>query len=356
MADEYDDPVFERLAVSAVVESQSSFPQQPVPQQRIRAGFNAILVNSTQDGNPILQAIKTVPWEYADIQPDFVIGATSCAVFLSLKYHRLHPEYIYNRIRNLGKQYVLRVMLVLCDIDNHKESLRELTKTCVVSDFTLIVAWTPMEAGRYLESFKSLETAPAKEIKGQVSTVYSDQLVDCLTSIRAVNKNDAYSLIGNFGSLKNAFNATTDELTAIGGWGPQKVKNFMNVITLPFTIKSGTSKKKQDEILTQATQIPRDEVNGDFGPGKDHSVATSTMMVDDMRNSQQAGARSHDVADFDTAANEEFQQEDAQNQRGTLAIQSDTLVPERRVNPEYQNTLEILKKMREASGYGGASG
>lgn len=347
MADEYDDPVFERLAAKAFEDSQKSFPKQPVPQQQVRAGFNAILVNSTQNGNPILQAIKTVPWEYADIQPDFVVGVTACAVFLSLKYHRLHPEYIYNRIRDLGKQYVLRIMLVLCDIDNHKESLRELTKTCIVSDFTLIVAWTPTEAGRYLESFKSLETAPAKEIKGQVSTVYSDQLVDCLTSIRAVNKNDAYSLIGNFGSLKNAFNATSEELTAIGGWGPQKIKNYMNAIDLPFTIKSGTSKKKQDEVLMQATQVPRSEYNGDYGPGADHSSSreigttsvpiSAEVVLDDRRVSEEIAPSINEETPLEGPSTND---ENAVRARAA------------RTNPEYQGTLDILKKMREASGYG----
>jgi DNA excision repair protein ERCC-1 len=45
-----------------------------------------------------------------------VLGATTCALFLSLRYHRLHPEYIYNRIQKLGKEYNLRILLVMVDI------------------------------------------------------------------------------------------------------------------------------------------------------------------------------------------------------------------------------------------------
>lgn len=350
MADEYDDPDFDRLAASALDQAQQSFPKQPVPQKQIRPGFNAILVNSTQNGNAILASIKSVPWEYADIQPDFVIGATACAIFLSLRYHRLHPEYIYNRIKDLGKQFVLRIMLVLCDIDNHKESLRELTKTCVVSDFTLIVAWSPAEAGRYLESFKSLESAPAKEIKGHVSTVYSDQLVDCLTSIRSVNKTDAYNLIGTFGSLKNAFNASAEELSAIAGWGPQKVKNYMNAINAPFSIKTGTSKRRQEEILMQATQVVRDDYNGDFGPGKDHSSARGSSAqirapVDETRTD------SMPQGDFSQVA-EALVGKPINVQETMIEEETSTGDRSRKSNPEYQGTLDILKKMREASGYG----
>ena len=34
----------------------------------------------------------------------------------SLKYHRLHPEYIHQRIEKLGHMYNLRVLLIVCDI------------------------------------------------------------------------------------------------------------------------------------------------------------------------------------------------------------------------------------------------
>ena len=36
--------------------------------------------------------------------------------FISLKYHRLHPEYIYQRIEKLGNMFTLRILLLICDI------------------------------------------------------------------------------------------------------------------------------------------------------------------------------------------------------------------------------------------------
>lgn len=35
---------------------------------------------------------------------------------ISLKYHRLHPEYIHTRIEKLAHLYTLRVLLILSDI------------------------------------------------------------------------------------------------------------------------------------------------------------------------------------------------------------------------------------------------
>lgn len=40
------------------------------------------------------------------------MGKTSCALFLSLRYHNLKPDYINERIKQLGKLYELRVLLV----------------------------------------------------------------------------------------------------------------------------------------------------------------------------------------------------------------------------------------------------
>ena len=47
---------------------------------------------SNQRGNPLLKSIRNVPWEYGDIVPDYVMGHTCCALFLSLRYHNLNPQ------------------------------------------------------------------------------------------------------------------------------------------------------------------------------------------------------------------------------------------------------------------------
>lgn len=44
--------------------------------------------------------------------PDYEMGATTCALFLSIRYHNLNPNYIHDRLKQLGHQYELRVLLV----------------------------------------------------------------------------------------------------------------------------------------------------------------------------------------------------------------------------------------------------
>lgn len=74
-----------------------------------------ILVNPKQRGNPILKSITNVPWEYDDIIPDYIVGRTTCILYLSLRYHNLNPDYIHDRLKSLKKMFELRILLVQVD-------------------------------------------------------------------------------------------------------------------------------------------------------------------------------------------------------------------------------------------------
>lgn len=212
--------------------------QQPKPQSLpSRTGPSAILVSARQKGNPSLNYIKMVPWEYGDIPCDYVLGATTCALFLSLKYHRLHPEYIYSRIRALGKNYNLRVLLCMVDIQNHEESLKELSKTSLINNLTLILCWSAQEAGRYLELYKSYEHASPQSIRAHQATSYADKLVEFVTVPRSINKTDAVSLVSAFGSVRAAVNARPEEIGEITGWGEKKVQRWCGTVREPFRLR-----------------------------------------------------------------------------------------------------------------------
>ena len=212
--------------------------QQPKPQALpSRSAPSAILVSTRQKGNPILNNIRSLPWEYGDIPADYVLGATTCALFLSLKYHRLHPEYIYSRIRALGHKYNLRVLLTMVDIQNHEESLKELSKTSLINNLTLILCWSAQEAGRYLELYKSYEHASPTSIRAHQATSYSEKLVEFITVPRSINKTDALSLVSAFGSVRAAVNARPEEIGEITGWGEKKVQRWVGTVREPFRVR-----------------------------------------------------------------------------------------------------------------------
>ncbi|GAA6024694.1 hypothetical protein JCM10207_009221, partial [Rhodosporidiobolus poonsookiae] len=160
---------------------------------------NSILVSTRQKGNPVISHIRTVPWEYGDIKCDYQVGATAGVLYLSIRYHLLHPEYIHTRIADLGQSYGLRIVLVHCDADNHTAAMRELTKICLVNGYTLVVCWSAQEAARYLTLYKQFERKPPDLIRERVDDSYMAHLTSALTSVKGVNKTDVVTLVSNYG-------------------------------------------------------------------------------------------------------------------------------------------------------------
>ncbi|KAL0985523.1 hypothetical protein UPYG_G00158000 [Umbra pygmaea] len=195
---------------------------------------NSIIVSPRQRGNPILKFVRSVPWEFGEIVPDYVLGQTTCALFLSLRYHNLNPNYIHDRLKQLGQTFSLRVLLVQVDVKDPHHSLKELARICILSDCTLILAWSPEEAGRYLETYKSYEKKPADLLKEQVDKDYLSKVTDCLTTVKSVNKTDSITLLSTFSSLEGIINASKEELVLCPGLGPQKARRLHDVLHQPF--------------------------------------------------------------------------------------------------------------------------
>ncbi|XP_037344139.2 DNA excision repair protein ERCC-1 [Pungitius pungitius] len=200
---------------------------------------SSIIVSPRQRGNPILKFVRTVPWEFGDVAPDYVLGQTTCALFLSLRYHNLNPNYIHDRLKQLGHTFTLRVLLVQVDVKDPHHTLKELARICIMADCTLILAWSPEEAGRYLETYKSYEKKPADLLKEQVEKNYLSKVTDCLTTVKSVNKTDAITLLSTFSSVEGIISASKEDLVLCPGLGPQKARRLHDVLHKPF-LKSKT--------------------------------------------------------------------------------------------------------------------
>lgn len=137
---------------------QTPGPSVPVEITEKPKYSNAVQVNPKQRGNPILKSITNIPWEFNDkIIPDYVVGKTACVLYLSIRYHNLKPDYLNDRLKQLGKNYELRVLLVQVDVRESQNALKHLTRVCLLADLTLMLAWTPEEAGKIIETYKLFE-------------------------------------------------------------------------------------------------------------------------------------------------------------------------------------------------------
>ncbi|XP_062003873.1 DNA excision repair protein ERCC-1 [Rosa rugosa] len=215
---------------------QSGVPPSSAPTNAVASSQrrNAILVSNRQKGNPLLKHIRNVRWEFADIICDYLLGQSSCALYLSLRYHLLHPDYLYYRIRELQKNYKLRVVLCHVDVEDVVKPLLEVTKTAMLHECTLLCAWSLEECGRYLETIKVYENKPADIIQGQMDTDYLSRLNHALTTVRHVNKTDVVTLGTTFGSLAHVMDVSMEDLARCPGIGERKVKRLYDTFHEPF--------------------------------------------------------------------------------------------------------------------------
>lgn len=217
---------FSRPAATGINPSSST-------SQSVQSG-NAILVSHRQKGNPLLKHIRNVRWNFADIVSDYVLGKNSCALYISLRYHLLHPDYLYYRIRELQKNFKLRVVLCHVDVEDVIKPLLEVTRTALLHDCTLLCGWSLEECGRYLETIKVYENKPADIIQGQMDTDYLSRLKYALTTVRHVNKTDVVTLGSTFGSLAHIMDASMEDLARCPGIGERKVKRLYDTFHEPF--------------------------------------------------------------------------------------------------------------------------
>ena len=195
---------------------------------------NLITVSRRQQGNPVLKHIRNVRWQFGDIIPDYVAGQSTAVLFLSLRYHLLKPEYIFVRMKELGRSFRLRVLLVQVDTEDAAEPLSVVTRAAIGNHFTLICGFNAAECARYLEILKSYEKKPAETIKKDLGSDYASRATSALTAVRGVNKTDVKTLGDTFGSIAGIFRASEDQLRACPGIGPIKAKRLHEAFHHPF--------------------------------------------------------------------------------------------------------------------------
>lgn len=214
-------------STSAPPSSKFSKPQLHRPNALTR-----ILVNPSQiHGNPLMEEIKKIPrinYEVSkEIMADYVTGYTSCVLLLSLKYHGLHPDYIETRINKLGNSHDLKVLLVIIDVDNSSESLKELTRMTVNKDITIIAAGTFREAADYVVGLFKQQQRPPTLLQKAPKESYKDQITDVSTKVRNVSSANMFTLAAKYGSLKLAIEkSTSEDIDQLPGWGEKKAEAF----------------------------------------------------------------------------------------------------------------------------------
>jgi DNA excision repair protein ERCC-1 len=119
---------------------------------------NAMLIHPNQRQNPLIQCLANTAFAFHDgLNVDFHISQSICALFLSIRYHRLHPHYLHTRMttnRSALEGYTRRVVLLKVDVDDGDANLLDLNVLCAAQEWTLLVGFTDDELAFYLFNLK----------------------------------------------------------------------------------------------------------------------------------------------------------------------------------------------------------
>ena len=176
-----------------------------------------VLVSSNQRGNAALRFISNVYWSLATVVPDFVISASTCVIYISARFHVLHPDY-------------LRCII---DLEDATKALREINKISNVTACALVCTWSPEESARYVELLKANEGVSPSFIQGNQENDFISKVHRALTGLRDVNKIDAVTLCDNFGTLATIIRKTRTLNLMSPGVGPTKLRQVVDALHRP---------------------------------------------------------------------------------------------------------------------------
>lgn len=289
----------------------SSIPStyaRPPPQPQRSSGYgvspNVITVNKRQEGNPLLRHIRSVRWQFdpsgPNNGPDYQLGDKTCAIFVSVRYHLLHPDYVLRRIKEQqpGRVWGLIIILCHCDCEDAMTPLAEITRAAVLNGCTLVCAWSPEECARYLETFKSYESKPAYGIQERVDQDHASRLHNALSEVRGVNKNDSVALYAARGTVADIFRSRPEQLSSVPGIGPTKVQRLIECFNEPFkrevvnrpiandierqeALAPGVRADQQGAVIPQVMNEERQEVLDvdDEGEEEDEEMVQATQIL-----------------------------------------------------------------------------
>lgn len=224
---------------------------------------NVIQVSRKQSGNDLLKKFTRCAYTFADIEPDYIVGRTACALYLSIRFHALHPNYIYERVNRLGDKYDLRILLVVVDHVEHKSYLKELSKLSIRSNMTLMLCWSVEDAAMYLEKYKlSEDKAPDVIMEKPINYEYEDALdqymIDALSESKSMNRTDATTIVSLFDTFERICKASPEELSLCPGVGMLKAQRLHDL--LHRKMKRGSPVKNSHKELQSETTSEHPEL------------------------------------------------------------------------------------------------
>ncbi|KAF7683292.1 DNA excision repair protein ERCC-1 [Astathelohania contejeani] len=186
-------------------------------------------VSDLQTGNGVLEYLKYIPWVYSkDLSCDYEIHDTIGVLFLSIQFHCTKPEYIHKRFKKIKLKYNLRILLVLVDAKNPETCIEELFSIATKNNFTMLLAYSNEEAGKYIHSLVvgRRNTRKKKEIQNEKQ--------DFLKAFPHISTTDSEHLSQAFENIISLIDCDIKYLKNIPGIGKKKAELIKKIFEEDF--------------------------------------------------------------------------------------------------------------------------
>ena len=127
-------------------------------------------------------------------------------------------------------------------------------RIAILSELTLMLAWSIEEAAAILETYKLFENKPPDMIMERSGAEPHQKIIEALTSVKSVNKTDAVTLLGTFKTLDAVIRASPEDLALCPGFGPNKAKKLHKVFSEQFRRNTAGASQPVSQAQNKVTQ------------------------------------------------------------------------------------------------------
>lgn len=193
-----------------------------------------LTVSNRQKGNQLLKILNGVKMEWTDdTVADYSIGEKVAVLFLALTYHRQHPEYLGERIKQLKGLFPVRILLFLVNSEKADLVIQKLTIFCNHNNINIVLAFDYEEAGRWILSLYNSQENTVDHLKAMNETNL-DMAIEAISALGPSRK-EAESLLGSFSTIADCLLASKEEIENSGIFlNPTKVDAFIEAANSPF--------------------------------------------------------------------------------------------------------------------------
>jgi DNA excision repair protein ERCC-1 len=190
-------------------------------------------ISLRQQGNPMiptLQSNSEVTFIDSSVA-DFMIGKDLAVLFLTLKYHRQHPDYLTERLRGFRGSFPVRLLLFLVNDENPDRVISRLTSIGFANNLNLILAFTYEEAARWLLTLYNTQDSGVDDLRA-MNESHIETATDAFHAI-GLSRREAEGLLNGFPTVGEALLAPRETLGKVPALNEKKIDSLMAVISGP---------------------------------------------------------------------------------------------------------------------------